>query len=177
MHTRHNVGFDAVERVVGDMGASWSAANADDGEISRLSFPGGQEVRVVKPHTFMNASGDMVVPLARYYKIPPESVLVVADDFNLPLGRIRIRLKGSAGGQRGLESILERFGTKDLPRIRMGIGPVPGRFDPADFVLGRFRKDEEEARQEMTARAAEAIRVCCEKGVAVAMNSFNGDPK
>ena len=77
------------------------------------------------PHTFMNASGEMVGPLARYYKIDPSSVLVVSDDFSLPLGRLRIRVKGSAGGQKGLESILQNFGTIEVPRLRLGIGPVP----------------------------------------------------
>jgi PTH1 family peptidyl-tRNA hydrolase len=131
---------------------------------------------VIKPHTFMNLSGDMVVPFAQYFKIPPQAVLVVADDFNLPLGRIRIRPKGSSGGQNGLDSILNRFGVKDVPRVRLGIGPVPPQYDPADFVLGKFGKKDGDDVEDLLSLAVDAIRSCCEKGISAAMNAHNGDP-
>lgn len=172
--TRHNVGFLAVDRFVEACGQEWGPPPRGDGQEARVRLADDIDVRVAKPHTFMNASGDMVQPLAQYWKIPAASVLVVADDFNLPLGTIRIRQKGSAGGQKGLESILRRFGTQDVPRIRLGIGPVPAGYDPADFVLGRFSRQETEKWEDMTERAAEAIRDCCEKGLRSAMNAFNG---
>jgi len=172
--TRHNVGFLAVDCFVEACDQEWGSPPRGNGQEARVRLAGDIDVRVAKPYTFMNASGDMVQPLAQYRKIPASSVLVVADDFNLPLGTIRIRSKGSAGGQKGLESILQRFGTQEVPRIRLGIGPVPSQYDPADFVLGRFSRQETEKWEEMTERASEAIRVCCEKGLSFAMNSFNG---
>lgn len=173
--TRHNVGFLAVERLVLDCGETWSCAQPGPGETSRVRLGGGTDVRLIKPHTYMNASGDMVSSFAGYFKIPHHAVLVVADDFNLPLGRIRIRKKGSSGGQNGLDSILRRFGSQDVPRVRLGIGPVPPQYDPADFVLGRFAKSDADELDDMISRAADAIRVCCEKGITAAMNGFNGE--
>ncbi len=172
--TRHNVGFLAVDKFLGEFGNGWSEAAAGDGLAGRATLPGSRDVWVVKPHTFMNVSGEMVAAFARYYKIPPAAVMVVADDFNLPLGRIRIRVKGSAGGQKGLDSILHYFGSQQIPRIRLGIGPVPDQRDPADFVLGKFRSGEREACEDMTLRASKAILACCEGGLRTAMNAFNG---
>jgi len=174
--TRHNVGFIAVERFVESLGGEWTAARPGAGRQAKVGLSGGQ-LWVVQPHTYMNASGAMVAAFARYYKIAPQSVLVVADDFNLPLGRIRVRRKGSAGGQKGLASILQQFGTQEVPRVRLGIGPVPPRHEAAEFVLGRFRKDELGRRAELTDLAADAVRACCEQDVGAAMNSYNGEPQ
>ncbi|MFH2204719.1 MAG: aminoacyl-tRNA hydrolase [Elusimicrobiota bacterium] len=175
--TRHNVGFIAVERFVASLEGAWSAARPGAGRQAKVRLPGGRELWVVQPHTFMNVSGEMVAAFARYYKIAPPAVLVVADDFSLPLGKIRVRRQGSSGGQKGLESILRQFGTQEVPRVRLGIGPVPPHYNPADFVLGRFRKDESDCCAEQMRRAADAIRACCEKDVGAAMNSFNGGEK
>lgn len=128
---------------------------------------------LVKPQTFMNASGDFVQGFAAFYKIGPGDALVVSDDMDLPLGRIRIRKTGSSGGQRGLESVLERLGTKDVPRVRLGIGPRPERVDGADFVLGRFRPEERAAVDDMVERAAAALASACREGVDAAMNAYN----
>jgi PTH1 family peptidyl-tRNA hydrolase len=171
--TRHNVGFRAVDRWVDGAGASWESAPVGKGEAATVALGGGT-IRVAKPHTFMNLSGDMVQPLARYFRIEPESVLVVSDDMELPLGKLRIRGKGSAGGQNGLKSILERFGTKEVPRLRLGVGPKPQGADAASFVLGRFRPEESDAVDGMIERAVDAIAVVCAEGVEPAMNRFNG---
>ena len=174
--TRHNVGFRAVDRWVDGAGASWEGAPVGKGEASKVSRPDG-DIRVVKPHTYMNLSGDMVQPVARYFRIEPSAVLVVSDDMDLPLGKLRIRLKGSAGGQNGLKSVLERFGTKEVPRLRLGVGPRPQNVDAASFVLGKFRGEEVDAVEEMIIRASEAIEAICKDGVQTAMNKFNaGEP-
>lgn len=172
--TRHNVGFRAVEAFADsfDVVPSWENPHGGKGLVAQLSFE-DRRVWAAMPHTFMNASGEMVGSLARYYKIDPAAVLVVSDDFNLPLGRLRIRAKGSAGGQKGLESILRNFGTQEVPRLRLGIGPVPPGQEPSSFVLKRFRKEELNVTAEMIERSGEALRCICEEGLAKAMNIFN----
>jgi PTH1 family peptidyl-tRNA hydrolase len=137
--------------------------------------PEGAQGRVLlaKPMTFMNLSGEFVASLSRYLKIPAGDVLVVCDDISLPLGRLRLRPFGSSGGQRGLESVLSRLGTQEVPRLRLGVGPLPPEADAADFVLDRFRPDEAEAADAMVSRACEALRFACGKGLEAAMNAFN----
>lgn len=172
--TRHNVGFAAVDLfAAADAGASWSAAPAGDGLVARVELGEGLRLWAAKPQTFMNASGAMVAALARYLKVRPQELLVVSDDFSLPLGRVRLRMRGSSGGQKGLASILESLGSQEVPRLRLGIGPVPARVDPADFVLGRFAPSEREAAESMAGRAAEAIRAACLEGLEAAMNRYN----
>ncbi|MDE2292891.1 MAG: aminoacyl-tRNA hydrolase [Elusimicrobia bacterium] len=170
--TRHNVGFRTADRLLERAGGRWEAAAAGEGEAAR-AVVGGREVWLAKPMTYMNESGRMAAALARFYKIPPASVLVVSDDIDLPLGRLRIRLKGSSGGQRGLESVLTHLGTTDVPRLRLGVGPRPAETDAAAFVLGRFRPDEREAAEALVDRAADAAESCVEKGVEAAMNLYN----
>ncbi len=172
--TRHNVGFRAVDHWVDGAGASWERAPVGKGEAAKASLPDG-DVRVVKPHTFMNLSGDMVQPVAHYYRIEAGQILVVSDDLDLPLGKLRIRLKGSAGGQNGLKSVLERLGTKDVPRLRMGIGPRSPGVDAASFVLGKFRSEDKDAVEAMILRASEAIDMICRDGIERAMNVFNAE--
>lgn len=172
--TRHNAGFLALDAFVEKFGGEWREFSRGDGLEAKMRLGSGVEVRAAKPLTYMNASGRMAVAMARFYKIAPGSVLIVADDFSLPLGRIRVRKKGSAGGQNGLESILQGFGTLEIPRVRLGIGPVPPGKDPASFVLGRFSVAQRDALENMLGRAREAIEVCCEEGIDAAMNAFNG---
>jgi len=171
--TRHNVGFRTVDRLREQTGGpAWRPAPAGEGEISEALFEGGS-VRLAKPATYMNASGEFVGALARYWKVEPALLLVVSDDISLPLGRIRIRLKGSSGGQRGLESVLDCLGTDEVPRLRLGVGPKPERLDAADFVLSRFLPEERDRVSEMIGRAGEAVQAACERGIEPAMNSFN----
>lgn len=171
--TRHNIGFRTVDRLREQAGGPpWRLAPAGEGEVCEASLDGAV-VRLAKPMTYMNASGEFVGSLARYWKIEAGSILVVSDDFSLPMGRIRIRLSGSSGGQRGLESILAHLGTQEVPRLRLGVGPLPPGFEAAGYVLGRFRPEEREQASEMIARAGDAVRAICTEGLTAAMNEFN----
>jgi PTH1 family peptidyl-tRNA hydrolase len=132
------------------------------------------KVRFANLDCFMNESGAPVAELSRRNGITPQEILVVSDDFELPLGTLRLRLKGSSGGHNGLKSILEVLGTDDVPRLRVGIGPVPAGEDPADFVLKSFGKGEHAAVDAAVERAAEAVQVILNEGWEPAMNRFNG---
>jgi peptidyl-tRNA hydrolase, PTH1 family len=152
--TRHNVGYRVIDRL-------------------RKGEP-LPSVRLLKPETvFMNESGGPVAELARKNGIGPAEILVICDDFSLPLGRLRIRLKGSSGGHNGLNSILTTLGTPAIPRLRVGIGPVPAGEDPADFVLKSFARGEEKAVNAVIEKAAEAARMAVTGGSETAMNTFN----
>ncbi|TBR25940.1 aminoacyl-tRNA hydrolase [bacterium] len=170
--TRHNVGFRTADRLLQGAGGRWEAAPVGEGLAAKAAL-GGRDVWLAKPHTYMNESGRMAAALARYFKIPPADVLVVSDDIDLPLGRLRIRLKGSSGGQRGLESVLTHLGSTDVPRLRLGVGPKPGNMDAAAFVLSRFAASEAEPVEKMVERAALAAEACAKKGVEAAMNEYN----
>lgn len=169
-HSRHNVGFMVVDEFV--RAHHWRFArkrfNAEiaEGEID------GARVMVIKPQTFMNLSGDAVGKFFAFYKIAPHDLLVVYDDLDLPLGKMRLRPKGSAGGHHGMESIIARIGTSDFPRLRLGIGrPKPDA--DIDHVLGNFDDDEKKLMDATFARAAEAIGVWVREGINAAMNKFN----
>lgn len=130
------------------------------------------DVIFTKPATFMNRSGEPLAVLANFYKIAPEEILVVLDDFALPLGRLRLRLHGSSGGHNGLESIFAHFGTEEILRLRLGIGAAPVE-GAADYVLGNFFAEEKPLLDEMIARAAAAVNCAIDKGANAAMNQFN----
>lgn len=158
-----------------DTGGVWKKAPVGDGLAAQIELE-GSSVRVAKPFTFMNASGRMVGEFARFFKIPPSEILVVSDDIDLPLGALRMRLKGSSGGQRGLESVLESLNSTEIPRIRLGVGPRPSGFDAAGFVLSKFALDEEPAVADMLKRASDAIKTAVALGLETAMNRFNKVP-
>jgi len=141
--------------------------------IDALAKDHFKEIGMFKPTGFMNSSGDPVAEVARRQGITPQEILVICDDFSLPLGTLRLRLKGSSGGHNGLDSILQILGTLDIPRLRLGIGPVPPGEDPADFVLEAFKKDEKPQAQEMIERAVQAVQVIATQGLETAMNRFN----
>lgn len=170
--TRHNIGFRAVERLAQKHGLTFSKieqrAQVASGTIV------GRRVILAKPQTFMNLSGDSVAPLARFYKIEPDHILVVHDDLDLPLGTLRLRETGSSGGQNGLKHILQRLGTQDIPRVRLGIGRPPGRMDPVDYVLTPFKGDDEILAAEVQDRAAAAIETWLSEGIEMAMSRHNG---
>lgn len=172
--TRHNVGFEVVEELAERHGIPMKRramrAVIGDGLIA------GQRVILVRPMTYMNLSGEAVGAIARMHKLLPERVLVVVDDMALPLGRLRIRPQGSAGGHNGLESIERHLNTRAYPRIRIGVGAArPGRM--VDHVLGRFRPEEREAVAEAIDRAADAVEAILADGLERAMNRFNRDPE
>jgi PTH1 family peptidyl-tRNA hydrolase len=168
---RHNVGFRCVERLASAHQLSF------DRRQKRASLCLGtilqRAVILAKPRTFMNRSGHAVAPLARFYRVPLERVLVVYDDLDLPLGTTRMRPSGGSGGHRGMQSIIRQFGSRDFARLRIGIGRPPGRMDPADYVLQDFSVDEEPLVGETLERAVVAIETWLSDGIDEAMNLSN----
>jgi peptidyl-tRNA hydrolase, PTH1 family len=169
--TRHNVGFDVLNLLAKRKQAAAPKTNFQ-GEITEIEI-GGQRVLLLWPHTFMNRSGGSALAARDFYKIANEEVLVVCDDFNLPLGKLRVRTDGSAGGQKGLADIINRLGDNNVPRLRVGVGPVPANWNPADFVLGRFNKDEQTEIEINIQRSADAVETWVNLGITVCMNKFN----
>ena len=169
--TRHNVGFQVIDRLVRESAAVGPRPKYD-GEIWECSLE-GQKSLLLKPQTFMNRSGGSVRKAVDFYQIPAEHVLVVCDDFNLPLGQLRIRGSGSDGGQNGLADVIRTMGTQDVARLRIGIGPVPDRWNPADFVLGKFTADQRTEVDLQVARAADAVRMWTAEGVTPTANKYN----
>ncbi|MDE2510735.1 MAG: aminoacyl-tRNA hydrolase [Elusimicrobia bacterium] len=168
--TRHNVGFRLVDRLVGGADPFWKDFKGL-GVVSKWG-----DVWVAKPMTYMNESGQFARQFADYHSITASELIVVYDEISLPLGQLRIRKKGSAGGQKGMKSILAHFGTEEVPRLRLGIGPQPERMDAADFVLSRFKSGEEDGLNASLDRATDAIRTVAENGIDTAMNQFNPAP-
>lgn len=170
--TRHNIGFMTVERLAQKHGLSFSKiehrAQVASGTIL------GRRVILAKPQTFMNLSGDSIAPLARFYKIEPDHIIVVHDDLDLPLGTLRLRKSGSSGGQNGLKHILQRMGTQDIPRVRIGVGRPPGRMDPVDYVMTPFKGDDEILAVEVQDRAITATETWLTDGIELAMSRHNG---
>ena len=135
-----------------------------------------QRVILAKPQTFMNKSGQAVASLARFYKIPVDQILVVYDDLDLPFGSLRLRPGGGTGGHKGMDSIMNRLGTREFPRLRVGIGRPPGRMDPADFVLHDFDPPQQELLPQVLDRAVQAMRTFVLEGIEPAMTMFNERP-
>lgn len=169
--TRHNVGFEVVERLVAETGAA-APRPKFDGDLWECSL-GGEKSLLLEPRTFMNRSGGSVRKAIDFFQIPTENLLVVCDDFNLPLGQLRIRSAGSDGGQNGLADVIRTLGTDGFARLRIGIGPVPERWNPADFVLGKFTKGERPEIDLQIARAADAVKMWASEGVASTANMYN----
>lgn len=165
--TRHNLGFWVVDRLAQEDGLAWKQS----GRALVARWGSGW---LMKPTTFMNASGEAVAPFVRYYHIAPERLLVVHDDLDLPLGRMRLRRGGSAGGQRGVRSIIERLGTDRFDRLRLGIGRPPAGWDAASWVLARFSPKERPLAERVALAAAEAVRVWRDEGLEAAQRRFNG---
>ena len=137
---------------------------------------GGQKVLLVKPMTYMNLSGQAVRPLADYYKIPPERILVIFDDISLPVGKLRVRPDGSAGGHNGVKSLIAELGTQDFPRVKVGVGAKPHPdYDLADWVLSSFSSQEEKLLAPTLERALLAAEAVIAEGTTRAMNQFNGN--
>jgi PTH1 family peptidyl-tRNA hydrolase len=166
--TRHNIGFTVVDFFAQQKGVTaferqekWDAMVAKSGELV-----------LVKPLTFMNHSGEAVAAVVDFYKITPARILVVLDDFALPLGRLRIRQTGGPGGHNGLESVIMHLGTENVPRLRLGIGAAP-EHGSIDYVLSRFFEEERSTVMGMVERAADAIKCAIDNGIVSAMNTFN----
>jgi PTH1 family peptidyl-tRNA hydrolase len=168
---RHNVGFRVVQMLAHTHGLAFSRrrgkARVAEGQIA------GRRVILAQPRTFMNLSGKAVGKLSRAFDVPPEHILVVYDDLDLPLGRLRLRSEGGSGGHRGMRSIIDKLGTQSFPRLRVGIDRPPGRMDPADYVLQPFANDEEPIISEVLEQAVAAIECWLEEGIVAAMDRFN----
>ena len=170
--TRHNVGFDVLTRLA----VRWNIdLTAEKFHASfGLGDAAGERVVLLKPTTFINRSGRAVVAAGRFYKLELERLLVIADDLALPLGRLRMRAGGSSGSHNGLQDVIDRLGTNDWCRLRIGIGAA--RSNPTAYVLGRFDASEEIVIEQARERAADAVECWIQHGVESAMTRFNGDP-
>jgi PTH1 family peptidyl-tRNA hydrolase len=169
--TRHNVGFEALDRLATRAGSPLRKERFQ-GEVAQASIR-GVPVLLLWPLTWMNLSGSSVLAARDFYKIPDSDMIVICDDFNLPLDTLRLRPGGSAGGQNGLADVLARLGTTTIPRLRLGIGPVPAGWKAADFVLGKFPKAERERVGVVIERAADAAEEWAALGIQAAMNAYN----
>jgi len=170
--TRHNVGFDVLDVLAKRMVADAPRAKFD-GQLTTTKVAAVPTI-LFWPLTYMNESGRAVAAAARFYKIEPESdLLVICDDLSLPLGKLRLRARGSSGGQKGLNDIIRAMGTQEIARLRVGIEPVPAGWDAADYVLSRFRKEEQETIREAVERAADAVELWCQLGIEACMNRIN----
>ena len=169
--TRHNIGFAVADALARRLDAAFEhgRANALTARVGR----GADAVLIVKPLTMMNLSGEAVGGLASFYKVDPSDILVVADDVNLPLGRLRLRARGSAGGHNGFKSIIGCLGTDAFPRVRVGVGRGDVRRDLADHVLATFDDDERDEVTQAIARAADAVDTVLAEGIEAAMNLYN----
>lgn len=170
--TRHNAGFMAADAMEKKLGV----------RIDRLHFKAltqtadiaGQKVMLMKPQTYMNLSGDAVIQAVKFYKLQPEKVIVVSDETSLPVGKLRIRRSGSAGGHNGLKSIIAQLGTDKFPRIRLGVGAPPHPdYDMADWVLGAFKGQDAADMEQLAKTAADAVECYISDGPDRAMNKFN----
>lgn len=173
--TRHNAGFWLVDELAWQHKAPLRGEGKYFGEVSRATLAAG-DLWLLKPMTYMNLSGEFVRTFAAYHNIAPEDVLIVYDELAIPLGKIRLRKQGSAGGQKGMLSIIQHFGTENVARLRIGIGPQPERMDASAFVLGKFNKSEENELDAALALAAEAVSAVRETGIDMAMNRYNPAP-
>ena len=171
--TRHNIGFMLIDQVAVRLNARGMKLQAKAIVTSALYEE--RKIILAKPQTYMNLSGQSVQGLLHFYKIPIENLLVAHDDLDIPFGTIRIRPGGGPGGQRGMASTIDHLGTKEFPRLRLGIGRPPGRMDPKDYVLQMFSKDDMKLLPEVLDRAADAAMEFVMKGLNASMNKFNGD--
>jgi PTH1 family peptidyl-tRNA hydrolase len=170
--TRHNAGFMVLDRLAARLGVKFSRLESK-ALVTKADYQGSRLV-LVKPHTFMNLSGQPVGSLSRYYKVPREQLLVVYDEVDLPLGTLRIRPGGGSAGHKGITSIIERLGSQEFPRLRLGVSRPPGRMEAADYVLQEFAASEKEQLNVALEAAVDAILVFVGEGLEAAMNKFNG---
>jgi peptidyl-tRNA hydrolase, PTH1 family len=165
--TRHNIGFLVADRLAAQFGSTWERSTKWGALIAKHD-----DIILIKPMTYMNRTGEPLHAVAQFHKIGPQEILVVLDDFALPLGRLRLRLRGSSGGHNGLESILMQFGTDEIPRLRIGIGTAPSE-GSVDYVLSRFFEEERPLVASTIDRATDAVKCAIDKGIVSAMNTFN----
>lgn len=169
---RHNLGFMVIDRLIVRLNARGMKVQSK-AIVTTVTYE-DRKLILAKPQTYMNLSCQSAQGLLNFYKIPVENMLIAHDDLDIPFGTIRIRPGGGPGGQRGMASTIERLGTKDFPRLRIGIGRPPGRMDPAAYVLQDFSREEMKVLSEVVDRAAEAALTFVVDGLNKAMNKYNG---
>ncbi|MEM9283907.1 MAG: aminoacyl-tRNA hydrolase [Verrucomicrobiota bacterium] len=167
--TRHNIGFELLDALAKENDLNWSRERKFRAKIAINE----KEVVFAKPLTFMNVSGNAVARLVRHYRLDPQQILVVYDDVDLPISRIRFRASGSAAGHNGIKSIIQFLGTETFPRLKIGIGAAEGREQMVDHVLGRFDPEEWNEMQKVLAIAGEGVNCSLSAGLLAAMNQYN----
>jgi peptidyl-tRNA hydrolase, PTH1 family len=172
--TRHNIGFRIADHLALELNIRFS--RQQNHAFVAAGTHGGKKVILAKPQTFMNLSGSSVAGLARFYKVPLPRLLILCDDIDLPFGTLRIRASGGSAGQRGMQSILDALATRDVPRLRFGVGRPPGRMNAADYVLREFETAEEEEVPILVEKAAQAALTFVELSLDEAMTHYNGTP-
>jgi len=170
-NNRHNIVFMLVDRMAGKQGVTFSRLESK-ALVTKADFQ-GQRLVLAKPQTFMNLSGQATASLVKFYKIPLENLLVAYDDVDLPFGYLRLRPGGGSAGQKGMESIIERLGTQDFPRLRLGIGRPPGRMEAAAYVLQDFSPADEPELSATLERGVQAALIYITQGLDAAMNQYN----
>ena len=171
--TRHNVGFMVVDEIARRHGIDWASGPSQLAETLIGKRFGAEPMMLAKPLTYMNNSGDAVAGLVRYFDVNHDDLFVVVDEAALPFGRLRARARGSAGGHNGLKSIIERLGTTEFSRLRLGVGRGDGRRDLADHVLARFERGEQADLETLITRAADAAEMFAAEGISKVMNVYN----
>jgi peptidyl-tRNA hydrolase, PTH1 family len=169
---RHNFGFMVIDRLIVRLNARGMKVQSK--AIVTSSTYEDRKIILAKPQTYMNLSGQSVQGLAHFYKVPVENILIAFDDLDIPFGTIRLRPGGGAGGQKGFASAIENLGTKEIARLRLGIGRPPGRMDPSAYVLQNFSREEMKVISEIVERAADAALTFVVDGLNKAMNKYNG---
>lgn len=170
-NTRHNIGFEALDYI-----AEQESISINTGKHKALIGTGymeGEKILLVKPQTFMNLSGESLRPIMDFYKLEPRDFIVIQDDIDLDVGRLRIRRKGSAGGHNGLKSIIRHLGSTEFPRVKIGVGQKPKGFDLADYVLGHFTKEELAVFDERMEEIYDAVKLIVADDITEAMNRHN----
>ena len=169
--TRHNIGYVVLAELARRFGLGPPKARFH-GAVVEADIA-GQKALLLSPTTYMNLSGTSVQEAKSFYKLPNEDLLVLCDDLNLPVGKLRFRSRGSSGGQKGLENIVQRLATEDFSRLRVGVGTAPEGWDWADYVLGKFTSEELPVIEEAMRQAADAVAVWAREGITFCMNQYN----
>ncbi len=169
--TRHNIGFDCIDEIARKYNIPLDFEKHK--AVCGTGYIEGQKVIIAKPQTYMNLSGESVQQLLHFYKVDPEDLIVIYDDISLDVGQLRIRKKGSAGGHNGIKNIIQMIGGDVFPRIKVGVGNKPQGWDLADYVLGKFSKEEQDILVETKAKVADAVEIMLTKEIDAAMNKYN----
>lgn len=170
--TRHNIGFDTITRICDDNNIMLRSKKHK--ALIGQGILGGEKVILAQPQTYMNNSGESVAEIAGYYKLAPDNIIIIYDDISLPVGQLRIRGKGSAGGHNGIKSIIKCLGSENFLRIKIGVGEKPDNRDLADYVLSRFSNEDNVIIREALGEAAKACECIISQGMQSAMNKYNG---